>query len=256
MEEKYTSENPYEKKFIDNLPPRSAFKVGLFSGVGAMFAVGFFIMAGLFINQAVQTRADDEKPNVNVNANVNDNAAAANNIANVKVEKDDWLRGDKKADITIVEYSDIDCPYCQKFHETMKQVLADYNGDVNWVYRNFPLTQLHPEAAKKAEIAECVGEVAGNDKLWDYLDYMYANKTALADINTALAKINVNAEKVNSCFEAGKYTQKVQSQISEAVAAGGRGTPYSIIVAGDQRMPINGALPYETIAQQLDALLK
>lgn len=255
MEE--NNQNPYEKKFIDNLPPRSAFKVGLFSGVGVMFAVGFFIMAGLFINQAVQTNAEAKPSNNVVNNNAaNPNAEVANNIADVEVTKDDWLRGDKKADVTIVTFSDIDCPYCQKFHETMNQVMKNYDKKVNWVFREFPLAQLHPEATKKAEYAECIGSVGGNDKFWAFLDYMFTNKTALADINTALAKIGVNADKVNACVTEGKFTQKVQDQIAQAVDAGGRGTPYSVIVAGDQRLPINGALPYDTVAQQLDALLK
>lgn len=251
------NQNPYEKKFIDNLSSRSAFKVGLFSGVGVMFAVGFFIMAGLFINQAVQTKAAGKPSNNNiVNAANDPSAEVANNIANVEVAKDDWMRGDKKADITIVTFSDIDCPYCQKFHDTMNQVMKNYDKKINWVFRQFPLAQLHPEATKKAEYAECIGNIGGNDKFWAFLDYMFTNKTALADINTALNKIGVNADKINACVTEGKFAQKVQDQTAQAVDAGGRGTPYSVIVAGDQRLPINGALPYETIAKQLDTLVK
>ncbi len=251
------NQNSYSKKFIDNLAPKAAFKVGLASGLGVMFALGFFVMIGLFINQAVKTDANTQPiNNAGTNPNTNPSAEVANNIANVEVDKDDWLRGDKKAEITIVEFSDIDCPYCQKFHDTMNQVIKNYGKDVNWVFRQFPLAQLHPEATKKAEYAECIGAEAGNDKFWAFLDYMFANKTPLASIDTALNSIGVNASKVNDCVTEGKFAQKVQDQIAQAVDAGGRGTPYSVIVAGDQRLPINGALPYDTVAQQLDALLK
>lgn len=98
----------------------------------------------------------------------NPNATTTINLA--AVSDQDWLFGDKNAPLTIVEYSDIDCPFCKRFHTTMQQVVSDYKGQVNWVYRHFPLTSLHPDAMLKANAVECVGAQGGNEKFWQYLD--------------------------------------------------------------------------------------
>lgn len=244
-------EEQYNKKFLDSLSPRSAFKVGLLGGLGIMFAIGFFVMTGMMVTKGVGTKASNDADNKNVPSIPTESDITLN-----EVTKDDWMRGDKDAEITIVEFSDVDCPFCTRFHATMQQVLAEYDGEVNWVYRNFPLTSLHPEATKKAEAAECVGDLGGNDKFWAFIDELYTNKTALANISTVVGKVGVDVNKFQTCLDSGKFSQKVQDQTKDAVAAGGRGTPYSIIVADGQLIPINGALPFEQIAPQLDNLLK
>ena len=81
----------------------------------------------------------------------------------------DWVLGDKNAEISIIEYSDLDCPYCKRFHTTMHQVVEKYDN-VKWAFRHFPLPQLHPDAINKAKTAECVGDIAGNDKFWEFID--------------------------------------------------------------------------------------
>lgn len=87
----------------------------------------------------------------------------------------DWIFGDKSAAISIVEYSDMECPFCQRFHLTMKQVMDQYKGKVNWIYRHFPLTTIHPSAMNLAQASECVGEIGGNDKFWKFVDATFAN---------------------------------------------------------------------------------
>ncbi|MEK7126271.1 MAG: thioredoxin domain-containing protein [Patescibacteria group bacterium] len=84
----------------------------------------------------------------------------------------DHILGNPAAPVVIVEYSDFDCDYCKNFHDTLHQIIANagVNGKVAWVFRNFPLTQLHPDAANKAEAAECVAELGGNDKFWSFVD--------------------------------------------------------------------------------------
>lgn len=85
-----------------------------------------------------------------------------------EVTKDDHATGAKKPKVYLVEYSDYQCPYCKKHHPTMKQVLQEYGDKVAWVYRHFPLDNLHPYARKLAEGAECAAELGGNDKFWEY----------------------------------------------------------------------------------------
>ncbi len=86
----------------------------------------------------------------------------------------DWVLGDKDAEITIIEFSDLDCPYCKRFHGTMHQVINEYDN-VNWVYRHFPLPSLHPDATRKAEASECAGDLGGNDKFWEFIDIIEAS---------------------------------------------------------------------------------
>ena len=170
---------------------------------------------------------------------------------------DDWFRGDKNASVTIVEFSDIDCPFCSRFHTTMNQVMENYDGQVNWVYRHFPLTSLHPEAIKKAEAAECVGELGDNNKFWEFLDLLYENTTEkVADLSDIASGTDIDADDFQTCLDSGRYTSKVQGHVSQAQAAGGRGTPHSIIISGDTITPIQGAQPYESVKSLLDTILQ
>lgn len=92
------------------------------------------------------------------------------------VLEDEPFRGKADAEITLVEYSDIDCPFCQRFHGTLEQLIKDRN-DVRWVYRHSPIVGLHPNAPAKAEAAECVLEITGSaNKYWEYLDLLIVGK--------------------------------------------------------------------------------
>lgn len=83
------------------------------------------------------------------------------------VSDEDHILGAKNATITIVEYSDLECPFCRRFHPTMQQVLKEYDGKVRWVYRHFPLTQIHPSAQAMALASECAAE---QGKFWEMID--------------------------------------------------------------------------------------
>lgn len=250
-----------EKGIINNLGPKTAFKAGLLSGLGIMFVVGFFVLLGIVLSgklPAKNSGGSNTAGNTTPTANNPTNPTPTNTVINIKpVDKDkDWLRGDKNAKATIVEFSDIDCPFCVRFHPTMQQVMANYGGQVNWVYRHFPLTTLHPEAFKKAVAAECVGELGGQEKFWAFLDEDMTNKKPLAQINDTISKIGVDVNKFTECLNSSKYDQKINDQAQDAQAAGARGTPYSVILSGNTKTPINGALPYETIKAQLDSILQ
>ena len=76
----------------------------------------------------------------------------------------DHIRGDAKAPVKVVEFSDPECPFCKRFHDTMREVVKAYDGKVAWVYRHFPLDSLHSKARKETEAMECAAELGGNDK--------------------------------------------------------------------------------------------
>jgi protein-disulfide isomerase len=89
------------------------------------------------------------------------------------ITPDDHIVGDPNAEIIIVEYSDLDCPFCKTFHRTMYEVVEKSEGRVAWVYRHYPLPQLHPNAFRKAEETECAWEQGGNEAFWKYTDTLF-----------------------------------------------------------------------------------
>jgi protein-disulfide isomerase len=98
-------------------------------------------------------------------------------VKNAKITLDpvtekDHITGNPQADVVLIEYSDTECPFCKRFHETMIQVMAEYgaSGKVAWVYRHFPLDALHSKARHEAEATECATELGGNEKFWAYLN--------------------------------------------------------------------------------------
>lgn len=186
-------------------------------------------------------------------------------LENMKpVASDDHIRGNPDAPIKIVEYSDTECPFCKRFHETMKQVIDEYGdtGKVAWVYRHFPLDQLHPKARKEAEALECAGAQGGNDTFWKYADRLYEitpsnDRLDPAELPKIAQYIGIDVSKFNECLSSGTYAEHVANDLENAVATGGRGTPWSIFVAPDgTKFPINGAQPYEAVKQLIENSLK
>ncbi|MDO8521156.1 MAG: DsbA family protein, partial [bacterium] len=96
-------------------------------------------------------------------------------VSELALRSDDHIFGNPNANVLIIEYSDPECPFCKKFHEEMLQVMAQYgkSGDVAWVYRHFPLDQIHPKARKEGEAQECANELGGNDMFWKYTEKLF-----------------------------------------------------------------------------------
>jgi protein-disulfide isomerase len=249
-----------QKGAIDNMRPKAAFKVGLLTGIGVMFVIGFFILLGMMLsgdgiklgksdaakkyvggdtvivdsldqdlvdaatklgldgdtfasclnsgeqeakvnNHSTQAAASGGRGtphNVLIAGNIKVAVPGALPYASLKAlidqllagespesadpniqitpldKENDWIRGNADGKVSIIEFSDIDCPYCARHHDTMKQLMTEYGDQISWVYRHFPLTQLHPDAFHKAEAAECAGELGGNEIFWQYLDILFA----------------------------------------------------------------------------------
>ncbi len=111
----------------------------------------------------------------------------------------DYVLGNPAAPIKIIEYSDLECPYCKEFHKTMHALIDEYgsSGKVAWVYRHFPLTNIHPKAAKEAEAAECAGKLGGNTAFWKYIDRVYevtpsSNGLDLAELPNIAEDVGLN----------------------------------------------------------------
>ena len=175
----------------------------------------------------------------------------------------DYVRGNVDALVKIVEFSDMECPFCKKFHQTMLQVMEEYEktNKVAWIYRHFPIEQLHSKAKKSAEASECAAELGGNNAFWAYMDKYFEitpsnNQIDLNELPKIAAYVGLNKTQFENCLNSGKYSEKIEAQIQDAENSGARGTPYSIVIdKNNKKYPINGAYPYEDVRQIIESAL-
>lgn len=241
--------------------------MGLILGVGASSLVGLGLMFSVLQNTQ-SNGSNNGKVAGTTTGTTNTNTAAAptapaEDVVGTfrAVSNDEHVRGDKNAKLTIIEYSDLECPFCKRFHPTMLKIADEYKGKVKWVYRHFPLSSLHPKAPKEAEATECAFELGGNDKFWEFTDMVYDktpgnNGLDAAELPKFAKEIGLNETKFKECLDSGKYAKKVQDDYADATSAGGQGTPYSILVdAQGGKTAINGAQPYESVKALIDSKL-
>ena len=146
----------------------------------------------------------------------------------------------------------------------MQEVMSEYgkDGKVAWVYRHFPLDQLHSKARKEAVALECANEQGGNDKFWSYADRLYEVTPANNGLDTAeLPKIaqyvGLDVAKFNTCLTSTKYDKHIEDEVQNAQATGGNGTPWSIVVGKDgKKYPLSGAQPLSAVKQLIDLASK
>lgn len=180
------------------------------------------------------------------------------------ISKDDHIRGNPNAPVKIVEYSDTECPFCKRFHGTMQEVMNEYgkDGKVAWVYRHFPLVQLHSKARKEAVALECANEQGGNDKFWSYADRLYEitpanNGLDPAELPKIARYVGLDVVKFNTCLVSTKYDSHIEEEVRNATTTGGNGTPWSIVVAANgKKYPLSGAQPYASVKQLIDLALQ
>lgn len=217
----------------------------------SIVAAGALIAGALYFVQAGKTSQNggDAQPTV------------AQDIRGV--QKNDYIRGNPNAKVVLVEFSDTECPFCKQFHTTLKRLFADFgkDGEFAWVYRPFPLEQLHPKAVKEAHALLCAGDVGGQDAFWKYTDRIYEVTPANNGLDEAeLPKIaqfvGIDVKKFETCMASNKFAKTIEDAINEAAAAGGRGTPHSIIISGGEQIPVEGAQPYEVLKGLIETLLE
>lgn len=155
-------------------------------------------------------------------------------------------KGPADAPITIVEFSDFQCPFCSRVLETLKQVEERYKGQVRLVFRDFPLN-IHPNAPKAAEAGSCAND---QGKFWELHDKMFANQNGLSveALKTWAAEIGVDAAKFNECLDSGRYAEDWRKDMEEGAAAGVTGTP-AFFVNGRF---LNGAAPLDNFTRLID----
>ncbi len=178
----------------------------------------------------------------------------------VAVSKDDHIRGNAKAKIVLVEYSDFECPFCGRFHPTTNQVLSEFGDKVAIAFRQYPLS-FHPNAQKAAEGSECVAKQKGNDGFWKYADSVFAvtqkdGKISPEAITAGAAAAGVNMDQFKTCLDSGEMAEKVKAQETAGAAAGVTGTPGTFVIVDGKAVDfIGGALPFESVKATIEKYL-
>ena len=235
------------------MSPKISFILGLLAGIAAVSIIGFIIMLP---KSQTWKSAENSNANTNVGAQVNPTPTPqeplqGNPALLPPVSSEDYVRGDANAKITLIEYSDFECPFCSRHAPTIDKILENYKGKVRLVFRHFPLS-FHPEAQKAAEASECAGE---QGKFWEMHDKIFeANEAKNMSVDTwkkAAKDLKLNTAKFNDCLDSGKYLSKIQNEQADGQAAGVEGTPATFV----NGKLISGAVPYEQFKSVIDSIL-
>ncbi len=208
------------------------------------------VIAGALVAGAVVFK--DDKPSQDEDlkgkAKVEEQEEGAE-VVEVSID-DDAIRGDENAKVTIVEFSDYECPFCAKAEPTMKKILKNYEGKVRWVYRDFPMSY-HKDAQLASEASEAAH---AQGKYWEYHDLLYKYNDSLkkADLIKYAEKLGLNMEQFKSDLESGKFKDEVVKDFEDGEVAGVDGTPCFFI----NGTKVVGAQPYEKFAEVIDAELE
>lgn len=178
--------------------------------------------------------------------------------------KGDPFKGEKNATVTLVEFSDYQCPFCARHvRETLPSLEHEYiaTGKIKYVFRNFPIASIHPLAFKAHEAANCSGE---QEKYWEMHDRLFANSTALGlkDLSQHARALALDLAKFQECLDSGKQSGKIRSDLAEGQKAGVQGTPtffLGLTEPNDTQITavkiIRGAQPYAAFKQAIENLL-
>lgn len=175
----------------------------------------------------------------------------------------DHIFGNPDAPITLVEYSDFECPFCKRFHPTVLQLMKNNPHRLRWVYRHFPLGFHNPRAQKQAEASECVAELNGNDAFWMYSNFIYQRTKSngkgfpVENLRPLAEEMGVNGDAFGECMSSGRMTARVNQDYEDGVKIGISGTPASIFTnaQGEVRFAA-GALPLNELQALVNDLSK
>ncbi len=177
-------------------------------------------------------------------------------IVDVSADNDPSL-GKDNAPVTVIEFSDFQCPFCSRFRDqTFDQIKTNYidTGKIKFVYRDFPLSSIHPMAENGAEAAECANE---QGKFWEMHDVLFAKQdewttTGVSALKGYAKDLGLDTDKFNSCLDSNKYKDEIAKDFQDGVTAGVQGTP-SFFINGKQ---LSGAQPFTAFQTAIDAELK
>jgi protein-disulfide isomerase len=167
--------------------------------------------------------------------------------ATIALQPTDSAIGNAAAPVTIVEFSDFQCPYCQRAAPTLKKLRDAYGDKLRIVWKDFPLTQIHPQAFKAAEAGHCAQE---QGKFWEFHDKLFGNQQALQPefLKQYAKDLGMDADKFDACLDSSKYAERVRDSVAAGSRLGVNSTPTSFV----NGRVLEGAQPYEAFAAVID----
>jgi len=239
---------------MENKSQVKMFVSGIVAGVLVLCTIGFFILLAVVVKGEGFDFGGSAKMADNNVVVPTGNAPTENLNVPAVDEKNDHIKGGKNAKVTLIEYSDFECPFCGRFYPTLKQALSEYGDDIRVVYRHFPLS-FHPEALPAAEASECADE---QGKFWEFHDGVFENQDRIGSaLYTEVAgKLGLNITKFNDCVSSGKYRSKIQQQQLGGQNGGVSGTPATVVIGQNGKsVSVSGAQPYSSLKAAIDSVL-
>lgn len=172
-------------------------------------------------------------------------------VLSIPVSEDDHIQGAADAGCTLVEYGDYECPHCGHAHPIVKRLQKHFGNRLRFVYRNFPLTQIHPQAEPAAEVAEFAG---AHGKFWEMHDLLFENQDGLGpELYEELAgELKLPLAEMRKAVAEGKYRTRVRADFSGGVRSGVNGTP-TFFINGTRH---NGPFDYEVLVEAIAGALE
>jgi protein-disulfide isomerase len=257
----------------NNIPNKKSVSTGMMVALIAVVAIAAFFAGTYFSNldSDTITKSDLEDALSKFESKITAQQPSSQQAPSqpsrpVKISlDDDPIRGDPNAPITIVEFSDFQCPFCARFHlQTLPLLLEEYidAGKVNLVYRDFPIQSIHPNALPAAVAAECANE---QGKYWEYHDTLFEKQNSWnrLDSNTVISTfsqyatdVGLEKQQFDSCLGSGKYLEEVQGDLRDGRDYDITGTP-GFFIGNDEIgfVKINGAQPFDSFQKIIDAQL-
>jgi protein-disulfide isomerase len=234
--------------------PKTMFQLGFAGGVGVAAIAALVLVIVFMMSGGTFGAMTGDKLAAAPNAN-NPSAPTPTPADNLQLppagpvkpvdEKSDHILGNKNAKVTLIEYSDFECPFCLRHEDTLKQLMSAYKNDVRLVYRHFPLS-FHPQAQKAAEASECAGK---QGKFWEMHGKIFAanqaGKMSVQQWKDDAKALGLNADAFNKCLDSGETAAKIAQDQQEGSAAGITGTPGTFV----NGKLVEGAVPLATFKQ-------
>lgn len=219
--------------------------------MGVILGYGFATMSGATTFQPSARVA--QQPTPTPTPTPTPSAAPAGTVKAIDAATD-HIRGNKDAAVSVIVYSDFECPFCKRHHPTLATILETYGDDVNVVYRHYPLA-FHPNAQPAAEASECITEIGGNDAFWKFADEVLGGDNY--DYPAIAKKLGLDEAQFKTCLDSGKFKQIVTDQQQSGADAGIRGTPGNIVYNNKTKESklVSGAVPFESFKAVIDPML-
>jgi protein-disulfide isomerase len=168
----------------------------------------------------------------------------------VPITSEDHTQGPPEAEVTLVEYGDYECPHCGRAFPIVQRVQAHFGERLRFVFRNFPLAEMHPHAEAAAEAAEFAG---AHGKFWEMHDRLFENQERLSDqLSLWLAReLDLSATALTQALETGEFEPRVRSDFAGGIRSGVNGTP-TFFIDGRRH---DGSFDYEGLIAAIDAAL-